>query len=171
MGQIGRFRAADQQQYPRGLEVVCRTERGLEVGKILSEAEADRGDQADGALLRGVSDDDQMMILRLQKNRQSAIAACNRLLNERRLSAVLLDVEHLFDGQSLYFYFLGDVDPAVESLTAELAETYESKVRFRKFTESLLNGCGPNCGTQDCSTGGCASCAIAGGCKSSASRN
>ena len=46
-----------------------------------------------------------------------------------------MDVEHLFDGQSLYFYFLGEVQPEWESLTTELAATYEAKVRFQPFAE------------------------------------
>ena len=36
-----------------------------------------------------------------------------------------MDVEHLFDGRSLFFHFLGDVPPEVEAVTQELAEAYE----------------------------------------------
>ena len=81
---------------------------------------------------------------------------------------MLIDVEHLFDGQSLYFYFLGDVGPATEQLTAELAELYSAAVKFDQFTDTLVNGCGPNCGTADAEGGGCGtscvSCAVAGAC-------
>ena len=120
----------------------------------------------DGTLVRRVTDDDRMLIRRLQKNRSRAIDQCSEWIRQHQFSAMLLDVEHLFDGESLYFYFLGDVEPELEKLTSELAETYESKVRFRKFTEALLNGCGPDCGTKDCSSDGCSTCALSGGCKS-----
>ena len=43
-------------------------------------------------------------------------------LAERGSSAVLVDVEHLFDGQSLYFYFLGPGGPELDVLTTELAD-------------------------------------------------
>ena len=84
-----------------------------------------------------------------------------------------MDVEHLFDGQSLYFYFLGEVTPELDAITGELAEIYETKVQFRKFAETLVKGCGPDCGTEDaagngCGTGGCATCAAASACHSAA---
>ena len=169
LGQIGRFQSVDRALFERGMDVICRTERGLEVGKVLSDlkrSDSESTGNRDGTVLRRVSTDDQMLLNRLQKNRLSAIEQCSRMLGERNLDAVLLDVEHLFDGQSIYFYFLGDVEPRVEALTGELAEVYETKVRFRNFSEKLLSGCGPACGTKDCSSGGCGSCLLAGGCKS-----
>ena len=51
---------------------------------------------------------------------------------------------------------------------AELAETYETKAQFRKFTDTLTAGCGPDCGTATAEGAGCQSCgvgcAIAGAC-------
>ena len=82
---------------------------------------------------------------------------------------VLVDVEHLFDGQSLFFYFLGETTPELDALTSELAELYEAQVQFRKFTDTLTAGCGPHCGTEQagsggCGSGGCSTCAVAGAC-------
>ena len=80
----------------------------------------------------------------------------------------MVDVEHLFDGQGLFFYFLGDVTPDLEAYTGRLAEIYEAKVQFRKFTETLIEGCGPGCGTEEAKGSGgcesCTSCAVAGLC-------
>jgi hypothetical protein len=89
-------------------------------------------------------------------------------LKDRALDAVLIDVEHLFDGQSIYFYFLGEVTPEIEAVTGELAETYETKVRFREFVDAVERGCGPNCGTAEaagCGPTGCGSCAVASACR------
>jgi hypothetical protein len=71
----------------------------------------------------------------------------------------------------LYFYFLGEVTPALEAVTEELATAYETKVQFRRFAETLTHGCGPGCGTDQaqgsgCSDGACTSCALAGACAS-----
>jgi hypothetical protein len=79
----------------------------------------------------------------------------------------LLDVEHLFDGQSLYFYFLGETPPELDSLTAELADVYEAKAQLQKFADTLTAGCGPHCGTEEgggCGSGGCSTCAAVGAC-------
>jgi cell fate regulator YaaT (PSP1 superfamily) len=167
MGLVGRYRSVDHTSYPRNHRVICRTDRGLEYGEVICEVDAGSADQAKvGELLRAVSDNDEMILERLQRHRDRAFEACRQLIAERSLNSVLVDVEHLFDGQSLFFYFLGDVDPELESLTEELAEAYEAKVQFKKFAESLVNGCGPDCGSKEggCSSGGCGSCKLSGSC-------
>jgi cell fate regulator YaaT (PSP1 superfamily) len=170
MGQVGRFAAIDAVRYPRHSRVVVRTRRGLEIGQVLSppdEGDDDRA-YADGEILRGMTVEDDLLEARLEQHRHEAYEACTALLAEHNVSAVLVDVEHLFDGQGLFFYFLGDVPPAIDSFTARLADTYETKVQFRKFTETLIEGCGPGCGTEAAKGQGgcesCTSCAVAGAC-------
>lgn len=168
MGHVGRFDAVDGFVYARHARVICRTARGLEVGEVLSPSEFN-GREADGTLIRRLTVEDDLLLTRIERNRTEAFEACNRLLVERDLPAVLMDVEHLFDGQSLYFYFLGDVSPEIEALTSELAATYETEVQFQKFADTLTDGCGPGCGTEEamgqgCSTGGCGSCAVSSAC-------
>ena len=169
IGHVGRFLAVDANRYARGTRVICRTLRGLEVGEVLSEID-DHG-ESDGSLLRAVTVEDELLLARLQRNRDAAIEACSTLIADRGLTAALIDVEHLFDGETLYFYFLGEVEESLEQLTSELAEAYETKVQFRKFTESVVEGCGPDCGTEaaegGCGEGGCGSCAIAKACATS----
>lgn len=161
MGQVGRFAAVDAARYPRHSRVVVRTRRGLEVGDVLSPPD-DRLDErsfADGDLLRGLTVQDELLQARLERNRQEAFVACQELMAELGLSAVLVDVEHLFDGQGLYFYFLGIVPQELHEYTQRLAETYEAQVQFQKFTETLIEGCGPGCGTDEVKgRGGCDSC-------------
>src|SRR6185369_4710142 len=117
--------------------------------------------ELDGQVLRRVTIEDNLLIARLEKNRLEAYLACTDRLAERGIPAILLDVEHLFDGRSLYFYFLGDTTPELDALTAELAEVYEAKAQLQKFADTLTAGCGPNCGTEEgggCGTGGCSTC-------------
>jgi hypothetical protein len=126
-------------------------------------------DLPDGSLLRRQTVTDQLLIARLEKNRQAAYQACVALLVEHQLSATLMDVEHLFDGRSLYFYFLGEVSAEVDALTHQLAETYDAAVQFRAFSDAVRQGCGPDCGTEEgggCGTS-CESCAIASACHES----
>jgi len=150
--------------------VIVRTRRGLELGDVLCPPDDLDDEQpfADGDLLRGVTVQDELLQARLEKNRQDAYKACAAMLAEQCIPAVLVDVEHLFDGQGLYFYFLGDVPAELEAYTERLAETYEAKVQFRKFTETLLEGCGPGCGTDEVKgrggCDGCTSCAVAAAC-------
>ena len=168
MGNVGRFRAVEPVLFERNMRVICRTPRGLELGEVLAQVESVQSDACDGELLRQVAVEDDLLLARLDKNRNAAFEACCELLHECQIDNVLLDVEQLFDGSSLYFYFLGDVSPELESLTTELAVRYDSQVRFSQFAEAVVAGCGPDCGTESaagqCSQGGCSTCALAKTC-------
>lgn len=165
IGHVGRFTSEDCARHNRGARVICRTPRGLEVGEVLSCVTDQTGD-ADGILLRRLTVEDDLLLDRLARHRDQAYSACARLLQERKLPVTLIDVEHLFDGASLFFYFLGEVTPEVDAVTAELAALYDTKVQFRQFADTLTNGCGPGCGTpeaagQGCGTGGsCSTCSM-----------
>jgi len=170
MGLVGRFRSADRVRYARGRRVVVRTARGLEMGEVLAEpAASDDALEADGEILRRMTAEDDLLAERMERRRDEAFDACCALLRERGLPATLVDVEHLLDGQGLYFYFLGEVTAEVDACTAELAEAYDASVKFRQFTDTLLEGCGPGCGTAEAQGQGgcssCASCAVATACK------
>ena len=168
-GQIGRFVAHDGTLYPRTARVVLRTHRGLEIGEVLAQPAAVGDDGAsDGTIVRGMTIEDELLQARLDKNRLAAHEACAARLEQLRLPVSLMDVEHLFDGQTLVFYFLGSQPPELEPLVAELAEVYDAKVQFRAFAETVTQGCGPGCGTDQATGGGCTSCAtgcaVAGAC-------
>ena len=169
LGTVGRFTSVDATRYPRYARVIVRTGRGLELGEVLAPPDDETtAARADGSVLRGMTVEDHLLAARLEKNRQEACDACAQLLEERRLNVVLMDAEHLFDGRSLVFYFLGEATPELESLTDELAAAYDAQVQFRKFAETVEVGCGPGCGTEGAAGQGCTSCAtgcaIAGAC-------
>ncbi len=169
MGHVGRFRAAEAIRYARGQRVIVRTERGLERGEVMSHEGGSPAGEADGDLLRRMTVQDDLLSERLQRNRNAAYESCVRRLLEEGSSAVLLDVEHLFDGRGLYFYFLGEVDAAGEAISAELAHAYDAEARFGQFAKTVEEGCGPGCGTEDAvngcgSSGGCSTCTIASAC-------
>ena len=167
LGSIGIFSSSDRRSRARGEQVICRSDRGLEIGTVM-KALPENCSEADGDLLRRVTPDDQLLIQRIEKFRDRAFKACQELLKRRGLDAILVDVEHLFDGSGLYFYFLGEVSDEVNALTEELAETYEAKVKFRRFSQTLAEGCGPDCGTASkggCGVGGCQSCSVRKACQ------
>ncbi|HEX4147079.1 MAG TPA: PSP1 C-terminal domain-containing protein [Pirellulales bacterium] len=178
LGEIGLFAAVDRTCYPRRARVIVRSERGMELGEVLASPGPLGGQAAagtsmtmpgpTGAILRGMTDADELLALRLERNRQAALAACTARLAELRLPVALLDVEHSFDGRTLRFYFLGETTAEVEAVVAELAELYEAEVQIRSFAETLTKGCGPGCGTDEATGGGCGSCgtgcAVAGAC-------
>lgn len=172
VGHLGRLTTIDGEVFRRGMSVVCRTARGLEFGEVLNLVQTrDGGMSTAGQILRGATAEDHLLWNRLQKHRCDAMDGCQKLLEQRRIAAVLMDCEVLFDGQSIFFYFLGDVSPEVEALTQELAEAYEAKAQLRQFAETMTLGCGPDCGTDKAgcaSGGGCGTCSLVNACKTEA---
>jgi hypothetical protein len=162
--------AADAVCYPRRTRVICRTARGVELGEVLSSAPSDEVGAEDGLILRGVTIEDDLLLERLERKRHDAFLACERLLQERGVPDLLIDVEHLFDGEALYFYFLGEPSPAATQLTQELAEAYDAQAQIRQFADTLTAGCGPGCGTEEAENGcgsgavGCSTCAVLSAC-------
>ncbi|MCC7084729.1 MAG: hypothetical protein IT427_06950 [Pirellulales bacterium] len=162
MGHVGRFTSVDAVAYRRASRVIVRTSRGLEIGEVLGPAdEQTTGGHSDGSILRGMTVEDELLESRLQQKRQAALDACATRLQDRGISTTLVDVEHLFDGRSLFFYFLGEITAEVEAITAELAEVYDAASQFRQFAATLSEGCGPGCGTEEAAGRGCTLCATA----------
>jgi cell fate regulator YaaT (PSP1 superfamily) len=169
LGHVGRFQSVDAVRHPRGARVVCRTARGLEIGEVLTAADRlSSSHDADGELLRRMTVEDELLSARLDRRREEAYRACNELLAQRNAAATLLDVEQLFDGRSLFFYFLGETNPEIEQLTGELAAAYESEAQLEKFADLLTTGCGPGCGTEEAEGAGCGTGNTTGGCSTCA---
>ncbi len=154
LGHVGRFVSVDATRFPRGSRVIVRTARGLEIGEVMAPPTGDEPYEADGALLRGMTVEDELLAARLEKNRAAAFDAVNDRIRACALPSTLMDVEHLFDGQTLAFYFLGEQPVELVDVLDELAEAYESQAQLRTFTDALTHGCGPGCGTEEATGGG-----------------
>jgi len=176
LGQIGRF-TANEPQLVRGQRVVCRTNRGLELGEVLSPSRGRTASsdphptiECDGRIERCLTAADNLWLKRIKQREQRAFRACVERLRAVSAEATLVEIECLFDGKSLYFHFLGKVTPEVSRLTQELADAYDGQAHLRRFAEAVDAGCGPLCGTGEGGGCGdsCSGCAVAGACGESA---
>ena len=154
----------------RGEQILCRTARGIEMGEVLASTHPDYIDTASASkFIRKSRPEDQLLWGQLTKLSIDASIACQDFLQGQSSPDVLLEVEPLMDGRTLYFHFLGTPSLETEQHVQELSEIYQKSVSSSRFAALLEHGCGPGCGTKEksgCSTGGCAVCAIAGGCTS-----
>lgn len=168
MSEIFLLRSVDGAPYRRGARVVCRTDRGLFAGEVLTSATHAIDEQASsGDILRSVGIEDELLLARLDRKKHAALISCDALLREVDPMITLIDADLTFDGSRLYFYFLGEASPELDQKTAELAQLYETKIEFARFADSLTHGCGPECGTEaaaGCGSGGCSTCSIATAC-------
>ena len=157
----------------RGEQIVCRTERGVEMGEVLAATNPDFiATENASKFIRKSRPEDQLLWRQLTALSIDANTACQTFLNSQSSPDVLIEVEPLLDGRTLYFHFLGVPSTETERHVQELSEIYQKSVSSSRFATLLEHGCGPGCGTKEksgCGTGGgCAVCAIAGGCTATA---
>ncbi len=124
----------------------------------------------DGRILRAMTTEDEILWGHLREHADAAHEACQSWLTEQGIAGLLIDVEPLLDGKTLYFHFLDRVSEVVQHQIDHLASLYERAIRQSKFAQLLEHGCGPGCGTAEAkngcgSKGGCAVCHVASHCK------
>ncbi|MDG2222784.1 MAG: hypothetical protein P8L85_15500 [Rubripirellula sp.] len=166
VGSLGEVHGAESAvAIDRGQRVLVRTGRGVELAEVLGPRQSRKGHAAADAqplhILRTTTPQDELLIERLQQHKQEAVEQCRQELLDSGSDAMLLEVDHLFDGGTLVLHFLGDIDKAAEAITQRVATRYESVVRTEDLAKLIDEGCGPSCGTEDGSGCGssCAGCA------------
>jgi cell fate regulator YaaT (PSP1 superfamily) len=123
--------------YGRGDEVVVRTERGLEIGQVLCESTPRAvemlAEPTSGRIVRRLSDRDCLERDRLQAIEADEMETCARFVASRRLQMELVDVEHLFGGERIIFYFLAEKRVDFRELVKDLARTYQTRIEMRQI--------------------------------------
>jgi cell fate regulator YaaT (PSP1 superfamily) len=123
--------------YARGDEVVLRTDRGLEVGVVLCPAsERASGLLAEptrGRIVRKVTERDRAERARLRQQEQRELEACERFVAQRKLQMELVDVEHLFGGERVIFYFLAEKRVDFRELVKDLARECQTRIEMRQI--------------------------------------
>ena len=124
--------------YMRGAEVVVRTERGLELGQsALRGVAADRADALGADARPGRPRPDRPGPGRARPARaRPRPASWRRAADsslERRLQMELVDVEHLFGGERIVFYFLAEKRVDFRELVKDLAREYQTRIEMRQI--------------------------------------
>ena len=133
---LGEFDPEDG-QYARSDEVVVRTERGLELGEVLCPANPRAlellAEPTRGRIVRRLTDRDRVERERLQAREGQEMETCNRFVAQRRLQMELVDVEHLFGGERIIFYFLAEKRVDFRELVKDLAREYQTRIEMRQI--------------------------------------
>ena len=123
--------------YVRGDDVVVATERGHELGHVLGSADPRAmqllADPTSGRIVRKLSDGDRQEAGRLQQQEERELKTCERFVEQRRLQMELVDVEHLFGGERVVFYFLAEKRVDFRDLVRDLARAYQTRIEMRQI--------------------------------------
>lgn len=138
-------------------KVIVRGPRGDELGTVLTEPEADAGGQPiSGDVMRRCTPQDLAHQDRIDRHLRPTEAAFFKEQYQRlRLPMKLVDVDHLFAGQRIVFYFISETRVDFRELVKILASRFRTNIELRQigardFTR-ITGGCG-SCGRQLCCT-------------------
>jgi cell fate regulator YaaT (PSP1 superfamily) len=133
---LGEFDPGDG-AYARGHQVVIRTERGLELGEVLCPATPRAvellAEPTKGRILRTLTPEDRATHDRLQQLEETELETCAKFVAQRKLQMELVDVEHLFGGERIIFYFLAEKRVDFRELVKDLARAYQTRIEMRQI--------------------------------------
>jgi cell fate regulator YaaT (PSP1 superfamily) len=134
---LGEFDASDELGCGRGRRVIVRSERGHEVGDVLCESSPRAvemlSEPTHGHVIRIVNADDNRLIHRIQDDEVREFDTCRKFIQERSLQMELVDVEHLFGGERVVFYFLAEKRVDFRDLVKDLAREYQTRIEMRQI--------------------------------------
>src|SRR5262249_19917185 len=123
--------------FSRGLQVVLQTERGHEVGEILCESTPRAmqmlSEPTHGQIVRPMTQDDQIEARRINVREQAEFERCNEFIRQRHLQMELVDVEHIFGGERIVFFFLAEKRVDFRDLVKDLAREYRTRIEMRQI--------------------------------------
>lgn len=153
-GRIYSFAAGEVECDP-GDWLVVETERGMALGQVVSPGEEPSRppSQELKQVLRKAEDRD---ILRYEQNCELegyAFQFCLEKIREKGLPMKLVDVEYLFDGSKVIFYFTAEGRVDFRELVRDLARQFHTRIEMRQIgvrDEAKLVGGVGCCGRELC---------------------
>ncbi|HVJ86744.1 MAG TPA: regulatory iron-sulfur-containing complex subunit RicT, partial [Caulifigura sp.] len=136
--QLGEFSAKERTEYARASSVIVRTERGLEWGEVLCEAN-DRtktylGTTGNpGRILRDANPDDEKLRDEAHRREQNYFAKARDVISGRGLPMQLIDVEQVFGGERVVFYYTSEARIDFRDLVKQLATDLNTRIEMRQI--------------------------------------
>lgn len=136
---LGDFEGRRQQSLRRGEEVVVRSDRGVEWGTVLCTATDKTGTylgqnkSSGGRILRVASDEDRKSRLENIEREKQAFAVAGQMISERSLQMQLIDVEQIFGGERIIFYYLSEKRVDFRELVKLMAREFNTRIEMRQI--------------------------------------
>ena len=174
MGLIGEFAHGLEGPPPGGSHMVVRTERGVELGEVITgvcdeKCAAGIGREClqgyldangpeypfrrDGKVLRPANQQDLIDFRHLESSAKEAAGFCRQQIHEFSLPMKLVAVEHLLGGERIIFYFAAESRVDFRELVRRLASQYRTRIEMRQVgarDEARLVGDYERCGQRCC---------------------
>lgn len=135
---LGEFALRGPQMLSRNAQVIVRTDRGLEWGTVLCPASEQtrqylNNGEPKGRIVREATPDDEAQLHQVHLLEKEEFQSCQEMIRERSLQMQLVDVEHLFGGERIVFYYLAEQRVDFRELVKALAKRHRTRIEMRQI--------------------------------------
>lgn len=135
---VGEFNAKTSARFARSTSVVIKTDRGIEWGEVLCTAtdltrDYLNGSSSKGRILRPATNEDRRMREKLLLQEREQFQGCEEMIAERKLQMQLVDVEQVFGGERVVFYYLAEKRVDFRELVKALAKRFRTRIEMRQI--------------------------------------
>lgn len=135
---VAEFTTRGNDPLDRGAEVIVRTSRGTEWGEVLCPANPRTRDylsvnEPEGRVLRQASQADRDTLEQTHQSERDAFTGGLELVAESKLIMQIVDVEWLFGGERLIFYYLAEQRVDFRELVKQMAKRFRTRIEMRQI--------------------------------------
>jgi cell fate regulator YaaT (PSP1 superfamily) len=134
---LGEYEADDAIPCDRGSSVIIRSDRGLETGEVLCltspRAVEWIAEPTRGKIIRVMTPADFDSAEQIHERSREEFDTCERLIGHRKLPMALVDVEHIFGGERIVFFFLAEKRVDFRELVKDLAREFQTRIEMRQI--------------------------------------
>jgi cell fate regulator YaaT (PSP1 superfamily) len=137
MRHVGIFDGNEPTPIPRKTAVILRTERGVELGELLCPATpqtiAAVPEPTRGQILRIANQLDHDHAEAMRQLQRKEFLQAEEMVRQHRLAMQLVDMERIFGGERLVFYFLSEVRVDFRELVKTMAREFKTRIELRQI--------------------------------------
>jgi len=134
---LGIMQTRGEEAFSRGVQVIARTDRGLECSVILTEATDETTKELknpiQGQILRAMTPADSVEQSRILAQQRGEFQKCRDLIAGSGLAMELVDVEHVFGGERIVVYYLSENRVDFRDLVRQLAGEFQTRIEMRQI--------------------------------------
>jgi len=133
---VGVASARGSTRFARGADIIVRTNRGLEAGRVLCELNDDSSAKersTNGQILREMTAEDANELAHILASAKDEFKICVGHVEELGLEMQLVEVEHLFGGERVIVYYLADGRVDFRELVKRLAAEFQTRIEMRQI--------------------------------------
>ncbi len=135
---LGTFTVKGQLRFARNTEVIIRSDRGMEWGIVLSPASERTNEylgikEVKGRLVREVNEEYRDEWDKVRQLEKEEFDGAREIIADQKLQMELVDVEHIFGGERIVFYYLAEKRVDFRELVKMLAKQFRSRIEMRQI--------------------------------------